>query len=206
MITYIMISGIIGSFVFSTRVPDMGGDILSGKIINYITKPISILDYLLSREAADKLINLLFGVTEVILFITIFKPHIYIQTNIIVYVILLLYILMAALLAFFISYLLAMIAFWSNEVWAPRYIYIVISSILAGTAFPLDILPKFMYEIFMLTPFPYLLFIPIKIYLQGFSFNLIKPSIVLIVWMMLLYFFSKFIWNKGMREFSFFGK
>src|SRR5688572_18989516 len=45
MITYILLSAILGAFSYGTRTHEIASDILQGNIINYILKPISFFEY-----------------------------------------------------------------------------------------------------------------------------------------------------------------
>jgi len=206
MITYILLSSIIGTFVLSGRVADLAAEILNGTIINYLTKPISFTGYLIAKELANKTLNLLFGITEIVILIVLFQPSVFIQPHLSNYGILLILIVIGAALSFLISFLLSLVAFWSNEVWAPRFIYTVVVWVLAGTLFPLDILPKPIYLLFMLTPFPYLLYLPTKIYIEGFSPEFLPFIAIACAWIGILFVVTRSVWHKGLKEFTFFGK
>ena len=113
---------------------------------------------------------------------------------------------MGIVIHFFLSFMLSLLAFWTTEVWAPRFIFWTLITMLAGAYFPLDILPKPIYYLLLLTPFPYLTFLPAKIYLTGLTVELFIPFTLGGVWMVILYLCAKKIWRKGLREFSFYGR
>ncbi|MDO8497102.1 MAG: ABC-2 family transporter protein [bacterium] len=206
MFTYILIMNLLGALLFSSRTGDLAGEIRDGKVINYIMKPFSVLRQLLTKEAADKLINGSFQIVETVSIILIFKPPMFIQSDPFVYVAVLVSLCINILISFLVLYLLSLIAFWTAEVWAPRFIYFIFISLLSGSMYPLDILPKSLYTILLFTPFPYFNYLPTRIYLKGFSVSLIFPFFMSLVWVVILYFLSRKIWNKGMKEFSFFGR
>ncbi len=206
MITYIFLVGLIDSVAISSRTADLAGDIVNGNIINHLLKPISVFSIIGMREFVDKLVNGSFALIEIVLFILILHPRFFFQTNISVYPFIALAVLLGTLIAFFMSLSLSLIAFWTSEIWAPRFIYFILISMLAGTAFPLDILPSKIYNLLLLTPFPYFVYLPAKIYLQGVTVETIPSFIMAGVWCVILFFVAKITWNRGIRQFSFFGK
>lgn len=206
IISYILLLNITSALVLSSRTTDIANDILSGNIINYLLKPISFFKTFISRELADKTINIIFSIIEVILLMIVLKPTLFIQTNLINYFVFFIAILIGGAIAFFINLSLSFIAFWTSEVWAPRFIYFILINFLAGSFFPLDILPQPIYNFFLLTPFPYLIFLPIKIYLNGLTQELLTPLIIGTCWSIILYYFSRMFWLKGIKQFSFYGR
>jgi len=206
MLTYVLLSSLISNFVLGTRTVDVAGEILSGDIINYILKPISFFKYYLARDFIDKLLNIFFAAIEILLIIVLFKPPVFLQNNVSVYIPLIIFILLGALTSFFISLSLSFIGFWSNEIWAPRFIYFILIFFLSGTYFPLDILPKSIYYFLLLTPFPYFYYLPTKIYLQGTNHNLFVQILISLIWVYSSYNLVKLLWQKGLKSYSFFGR
>ena len=206
MLTYVLLSNVMADIALSTRTADIAGEILKGDVINYILRPIAFFKYQVFRDLGDKFLNIGFSVTEVVLVLLIFKIPFFVQTNPVLYVAMAISILIGCVISFFVNMSMSFIAFWSNEVWAPRFVFIMLLLIFAGSFFPLDILPRWLYYAFFLTPFPYLFYLPTRIYL-GMSFVNVVPFLMGgSVWCVLSYACAKMLWNKGLREFSFFGR
>jgi len=201
-----MLINILSSLVLGTRTTDVANDILTGDIANYFLKPMSFFKFLISKEVADKFVNFTFSVLEILLLLFVFKPHIYIQTNPLPYLLFFISIFIGLVLSFCISVSLSFIAFWSTDTWAPRFIFFTLVSMLAGTFFPLDILPKSIYNLLLLTPFPYLLFLPSKIFTHGFSFDILIPLVISIIWTVILINLTKIIWKNGIKNYSAYGR
>src|SRR3989338_842145 len=81
MLTYILISNIVSSFVFATRTMDIGDEINSGDLSNYLLKPINYFTYWWAKDVADKGMNIFFSIIEVLLMTVLLKPDLFIQTN-----------------------------------------------------------------------------------------------------------------------------
>src|SRR3989338_3193424 len=207
MITYIILLNVVSGLVLSTRTSNIAEEINRGNLSNFLLLPFNYFYYNLFRDFADKLINIFFSIFEVIFIIYVFKPQFLFQFN--PYYLLLFFasLILAVFLYFFINLLLSFIAFWSREVWAPRFIFFIIISFLAGTYFPLDIVPNSVYSLISLLPFTYLLFFPIKIYLGQFNATfLIKGFSISLIWLIILYFFSKKVWQARLKIYTAVGK
>ncbi|QQG44008.1 MAG: ABC-2 family transporter protein [Candidatus Roizmanbacteria bacterium] len=206
MITYVLAISFTNALIIASRTTDIASEIVSGDIINYLLRPVSFFSLVITKELADKIVNGIAAVIEIVLLVLIFQPHIFIQQNLSVYPFVFAALLIGAAITFFLSLSLSFIAFWTSEVWAPRFIYFVLISMFAGTFFPLDILPPLLYNFLLATPFPYLIYLPTKIYLTGISGDNIKLLGIGIIWAVVFYFVAKKIWQKGLMEFSFYGK
>lgn len=206
ILTYVLGINILTALILSSRTTDIAGEIVYGDIINYILKPAPFFPMIITKELADKLVNGVFAILEVVFFVWLLKPNIIIQNDITVWFFILAALFIGGTIAFFLSLSLSFAAFWTPETWAPRFIYFVLISLLAGTMFPLDILPKQIYTIFLFTPFPYLMYLPMKIYLTGLSSSIFAMLGVGIIWAVFFYFLARIIWNRGLKEFSFYGR
>ncbi len=206
IMTYILLIYVIGDLVYSSRVADLSNQIRNGAIINQLLKPIPFFHNIFTREITDKLLNLFFSIFEVSLVIFWFKPELFVQTNVLTILLMLLAVFFGVIISFFISFAISLVAFWSAEVWGPRFIFMTLITVLSGSYFPLDILPTFFYRLLLLTPFPYFTYLPTKIYLDGFSFQYLGMVAASCVWAVLAYFFVRVLWRKGIKEFSFFGR
>lgn len=206
LFTYIFLANILNAVILSGKTDQVAGDILNGAIINQLLKPYSFFGMVITREVADKIMNIAFSIVEITIFLIILQPPIVIQSNPENWFLMLLFVAIALILSFLISLSLSLIAFWSTEIWAPRFIFLVLISLAAGTLFPLDILPESFYWAFMVTPFPYLVYVPAHAYLFGFSETTISFIGISLVWVIIFYSACVVLWKKGMKEFSFFGR
>lgn len=206
IMSYILLIYFIGDLVYSSRTADLASQIRNGEIINHLLRPFSFMKALFTREMVDKLLNVVFSVVEIGLLIFLLKPGIFIQTNIMVLALTVVAALAGIAISFFISFAISLIAFWSAEVWAPRFVFFVLITVLAGSYFPLDILPKAFYQFLLFTPFPYFAYLPTKIFVEGFSAQSLWMTVGAWMWVFICYLGALALWRKGIKEFSFFGR
>ena len=203
MLTYILGTQVITSLVFSSRTQEIAENINTGDLSTFLLKPIGYFKYWFFRDLGDKAMNLAFSVVELGLFFLILSPPLFIQSDFAILAFFTFSLFLAVILNFLIGCLMSMIGFWSSEVWAPRFVFYVIISFFTGGLFPLDILPKPIFDFLGLLPFTYLQFFPLKIYLGQVAWlEILKGLIISGVWIGVLFFSLHLVWNKGLTKFS----
>jgi ABC-2 type transport system permease protein len=74
---------------------------------------------------------------------------------------------------------------------------------LAGGIFPLDVLPHFLQIVLQLTPFPYLIYYPIAIFLGKITgLYLVRILLQTVLWTGLMYLVTKYLWRKGLKVYA----
>lgn len=207
MLTYILGTSLIQSLVLSSRSFAVGDEINSGNLSNLLLRPINYFLYWFAKDIADKAANIGLSIVELTILFFLLQPPLFIQTNFFYIAFCLIATILAVILYFFFNFLLGLIGFWSPEVWAPRFIFFILLGFFAGGLFPLDILPKPIFTIFQMSPFPYLLYFPLKIYLGQLKIVEIYTGLgVSLLWVILMYGALKFVWTKGLRTYTAYGK
>lgn len=203
MLTYFILLSFINGVVLTTQSARIAEDINTGDLSRFLLSPISYTKYYMARDFADKMINTFFSLVEITLLILLLKPPLLIQKEIIWWSIFPFSLIFAVIIYFEISVLLSYIAFWSKETWAPRFIFYIVLAFLAGQYFPLDITPKIIYKILMFSPFSYLVYFPIKVYLGNLKIELvIQGFLVMIFWIIVLHLINRFVWKKGLKIYT----
>ena len=203
MITYILGTSLIGSIVLSSRTSDVGDNINRGDLSIFLIRPINYFLYWFSRDIGDKAMNILFSVSELTILFLILNPPWFLQQNINFILLSLIACLLALFLYFLINLLLGFIGFWSPEVWGPRFIFYIIVTFFAGGLFPLDILPKPIFNFFQYLPFTYLMYFPLKIYLGQLGYpEILRGLSVCFIWIILMYFIVQTVWLKGLKSYT----
>ncbi len=207
LLSYIFGVYILQSFIFATRTQTIGVEITQGDLVNYLIRPVNYFSFYVARDLGDKFMNFFFSIGEFLLFYILLQPPLFLQNDIRYLILFLLSIILASILYFLFSVLLSFIGFWSQDIWAPRFIFSIVIGFFAGGFFPLDMLPKYLFAIFQAMPFQYLLYFPMKIYLGQLSFGDIGLGFLLCVfWIGVFSFITKIIWERGLRVYSAYGR
>ncbi len=209
ILTYVFGIIIVRALVLSARAVDVGYDVSSGDLSNYLVKPISYFKYFFTRDIASKILNLSFAVIEFSLLFAVFKPPFFLQTSIISILIFVISTIIAVLIYFLILFLLGAIPFWVPEIgWSSQFlIAIVFVEALSGALFPINILPKIFQSIILATPFPYLIYFPIEVYLGNVNgWGLLGGLLVGISWVGVLWLTLNIVWKKGLKSYQAFGR
>jgi len=201
MMAYIFLTSIIQSLVLSTSLNGLTNAIYSGEISILLTKPIGLFKALATQEIADKSKNFGFVLVESLILFAIFLPTfppIQLTTAIVGFI----WICGGLLLNFTILLLFGAIGFWSPDSWGPRFLFIMLSSLLGGKMFPLDVLPQFVQNVVWLTPFPFLSYAQAQLLLSKLtSIEIIIGFVGLVFWIGMLSVLVRIIWSVGLKEY-----
>lgn len=201
VMTYLFGTTILRSLVMGSRTVDLGWMINSGYLTIPLMRPINTFVLFFVRDLADKLFNLGFMFLELPLIYLIFRPPIFLQSDPISIILFTVSIIMAILIYFYLNIIFGSLAFWSRDVWAPRFMLMVVMEFASGAMFPLDMLPANITTLIHLTPFPYLLYAPLKIYL-GTDPQLYFHLLGSLAWVVILGIISTLIWRKGIKSYE----
>jgi ABC-2 type transport system permease protein len=207
MLTYVVGIAFLRSIVLGSRSADLAGQVRSGELTKFLLQPIKTIGFWFTRDIVDKLLNFFFTIAEIVAVLMILKFWLYFPqnlTNLIYFGILS---LLALFLYFFLSFALSVVAFWTEEIWATRWLFgVIFLEFLAGAFFPLDVLPSWLTKIIYFTPFPYLVFFPLKIWLEQLSTGMIVQAILICSgWLLFFWWLSTFLWKKGAKNYGAYG-
>ena len=209
ILTYVFALMIVRALVLSARAVDVSSDVAEGNLSNYLVKPISYFKYWLTRDISSKALNLSFAAVEFSALFLILRPSFYFQTDPFVLLSFLISIVIAALIYFCILFLISAVPFWAPELgWASQFLVaIVLIEFLSGALFPIDVLPLTLQKIVMSTPFPYMIFFPVQVYLGKITgMAQIQGFLISFTWLVVLWFSMKHVWNKGLKAYQAFGR
>ncbi|PIY68558.1 hypothetical protein COY90_05360 [Candidatus Roizmanbacteria bacterium CG_4_10_14_0_8_um_filter_39_9] len=203
MLSYILFSSFLSAFVMGTRTPEIASDINNGSIINMLLRPISFFGFYFAKDLGDKLVNVSFSFVEILFLAYAFHaPLLVPQPSLLFFY----FLICGVIISFYINMLLSFIGFWTTEVWAPRFLFTMLVFFVSGTYFPLNLLPTTIYQLLLLTPFPYLYFIPTNLFIHKPDNFLVPQMVGALVWTVALHFIARFVWRTGNKNFSFWGR
>lgn len=181
----------------------IAADIKDGQISQFLLKPIDYLSYRLCLFGAGRVTYLSVAVLPLTLFMLALSKYLVLPVDANAFGLFLLSTLLTALLQFFMSYALAMLAFWVLEVSTFIFIVFAFEYIASGHLFPLDILPAGLQQALFFTPFPYQLYFPVSIYMgKAAGSDLVKGLAIQAFWVAAMYAIARFAWTRGIRKYS----
>lgn len=181
----------------------IAADIKDGQISQFLLKPMDYLTYRLCLFGAGRLIYTVVAFVPVALFIFIQRKNFILPADAATVGWFAFSLVLTGLLQFFISYTMALLAFWVLEVSTFIFIVFAFEYIAGGHLFPLDILPPTLAKVLNFTPFPYQLFFPVNIYLgRATGGALYHGLLIQACWVVAAYLLARVVWNRGIRRYS----
>jgi ABC-2 type transport system permease protein len=202
MMTYIFLMLMVKSVVLAAKSPDVvGGEIASGELSNYLLKPMSYFKYWWTRDVTAKVMNFVFSLVELSVLYYFLQSELVIQKNIIIFLLFIIACVVSALIYYFLLMIFMAVSFWTPEnTWGGVFLLLVLFEVLGGMLFPLDILPTGLRTVLFLTPFPYLIYVPVKIWLgTGEGLMLIGGALVELG---VVYWIAQYLWSKGLKVYA----
>ena len=181
----------------------IAADIKDGNISQFLLKPIDYLWYRLCLFLSGRVTYLAVASIPLAIFIVYLRQYFLLPPNWAAFGAFLISTVLTALLQFFMSYTMAMLAFWVLEVSTFIFILFAFEYLASGHLFPLDILPPTLAQVLFFTPFPYQLYFPVSIYMGKVTGpDMIRGLIIQALWVAAGYGMARFAWRRGIKRYS----
>ncbi len=181
----------------------IAADIKDGNISQFLLKPIEYIWYRLCLFFAGRLTYLAVAAVPLTVFVVCLRRDFVLPPGWTAFGWFLVSTALTALLQFFMSYTMAMLAFWVLEVSTFIFILFAFEYIASGHLFPLDILPHGLQEVLRYTPFPYQLYFPVSIYMgKANGVELARGLLLQLFWVAAAFSAARLMWRRGIRKYS----
>lgn len=181
----------------------IASDIKDGNISQFLLKPIDYLWYRLCLFGAGRATYMAVAIVPLTLFILYFRQYFALPADWTTLGLFIVSVMMTALLQFFMSYAMAMLAFWVLEVSTFIFILFAFEYIASGHLFPLDILPPLIERALYFTPFPYQMYFPVSIYMGKTTGTALAQGLAIqALWVLAAYVLARFAWRRGIKRYS----
>jgi ABC-2 type transport system permease protein len=204
MIYYYLLTILVSNLVTPTEDEwQIAADIREGQINALLTKPMSYLSYRFSIFLSGRLVYTFVTLPPIALIFLYFRHFITLPDHLMTYILTFLSILMAAFMQFFITYSLAMMAFWILEITTIVFIVYSFEYFLGGQMFPIDIMPAGIQTALKWTPFYYELFCPVAIFLERLKgAELWQALAIQTGWLLLTWAAARAMWKHGLGHYQ----
>ena len=203
MVTYLLGGGLINSFILTTAEnPETSRSIQDGSLSNLLVKPISPYWMWFIRDLSMKSFYLVLGFLGYTVVFFFFRQYLtpFVSTVHLIY--LFASLVFAALLQFFLFEFLSLLAFWVENTYGIRFIMRVVMEVAGGAIIPLSFFPGLLQTIFLALPFPFLIYLPMRIYLGKIPLALIPPELFKeALWIAGLAVMNRVVWKRGIRQY-----
>ncbi len=206
MITYFVLSTIVGFFVWSNVDRWIENDILEGELVHYLLRPIDYIADSFYGEVGMKIMNLAVQGLPIVLlshFVLglLFTGYAYLIFGIIS-------LILASTIMFIISMTIGFFAFWLGRIQGISRMKRAFIVFMSGGMIPLTFFPSWFITASNYLPFQYIRYVPVNVYLGKYGFtaagfdNLFVMIGMQIVWVILLYLISRAVWNIALKKFA----
>ncbi len=181
----------------------IAADIKDGNISQFLLKPVDYLWFRFCLFLSGRATYLTVAFIPIVLVIIFLREYFVLPPDGATFAAFVVSVGLTALLQFFLSYTMAMLAFWLMEISTFVFILYAFEYIASGHMFPLDILPPVVQQILNFTPFPYQLYLPVGIYLGKVSGSQLVIGMAMQAgWVVVTYFLARFAWFHGIKKYA----
>jgi ABC-2 type transport system permease protein len=204
MISYYLMVNVVDSL---TAVAEddwqIAADIKDGNISQFLLKPLDYLSYRFCLYLAGRAIYTTVAILPVAVFTVYLREYFVLPDHFEALVMFIVSVGLAAMLQFFIAYSVALLAFWILDVSTLIFIQFAFEYLASGHLFPLDILPPTLAGVLRLTPYPYLTYFPVAVYLGRVTGHELWTGLAIqTFWVLVGYAGARWIWSRGIRRYS----
>lgn len=181
----------------------IAADIREGQINSFLTKPVNYLAYRTSIFLSGRLVYTAITIIPIAVIFWYFRSYVVLPGSVLTYAAALLSLVMAAFIQFFITYTLAMMAFWILEISTIVFIVYSFEYFLGGQMFPLDIMPGAIQATMKWLPFYYELFCPIAIFLERLrGAEMFQALGIQTLWLCVTWAAANLMWRRGLGHYQ----
>lgn len=198
MISYHIWAMIVGLLAQGHTALNLAEEIRLGRISSYLIYPFNFWEFHTAHFLAFQLLQLVVaGVTLSIIVALGFMSF----PSFGVLLTGLAYCLFVSFFWFALQYLTGILGFWLEETWILRVILGIVVSFLSGAIIPLDLYPETFVQILNYTPFPYLTYYPIRLFM-GETQGLTWAYLSIALWITAFCWINHLIWKRGIRMYT----
>lgn len=188
---------------------DLSRQIRSGGFSKYLIKPFSLTSSKIADSISWRAIRFVFLIPLVVYLIFYLHQLDYdfslINLNINIFFTLL-SLIMAFLLNFFIKMIMGLATFWFTEVGWIFFAFRIVNGFFSGELIPVDLFPEAVLKLADLLPFKYMLFFPLSLALNKYSYiQSITGLFAQAGWTLVFYLAYKLVLKKGIRVYEAYG-
>ena len=202
MVIYVVMAGIMGKYTATWFEYEIMEDIMEGNMNRFFVQPIGHLGYRIIGFMGFKTIEntMVVLISAALLFIISVAAGI--TFSIINILILLLIAPLALMINAMMFYCLSVVNFWLTWGWGVFNGARVITTILSGGIFPLDVFGENVMFILKFLPFQYIVYFPLGVVVGNVQgMDIVFGVLMQLMWIAVLFVLSQILWPIGMKKY-----
>jgi ABC-2 type transport system permease protein len=176
-------------------------DMQKGRLSHFLLTPLDPAWRYVASHLAERLARLPFSAALVVLFFVLYPPAFFVPDPVEA-LLAVAFCLVAFALRFLLQYTFALLSFWTERATNVESLVFIVYMFLSGAVAPLDVFPPAVKDVVMLTPFPYLIWVPARLVIGGGDIDVLRAALVCGAWMAALFIVNRLVWARGLRHHS----
>jgi ABC-2 type transport system permease protein len=175
-------------------------EVVEGRLSPRLLQPLDPVWHHVAMHLSERLARLPFALLLVGLFFLLYPQAMWLPNlgNVLLFIPV---VILAFAVRFLMQYTFALLAFWTERASAIEQFWVLFYLFLSGIIAPLEVFPPGVREVALWTPFPYLIHFPATI-LIGLPENILRGILVMLGWSMLFFILNRWLWRKGLKQYS----
>jgi ABC-2 type transport system permease protein len=175
-------------------------EIVEGKLSFRLLQPLDPVWHHVARHLAEKMTRIPLIILFAALFLLLYPDARWVPQAVNA-CLAIIAIALAFILRFAIQYTFAMLAFWTERASAIQQFWYLFYIFLSGAIAPLEVFPPTVRQVIEWTPFPYMMHFPAAL-LVGLPVDIGKSILNIIVWTIIFILANRWLWRKGLKQYS----
>jgi ABC-2 type transport system permease protein len=175
-------------------------EVVQGRLSPRLLQPIDPVWHHVAMHLSERIARLPFVVMLVGLFFLLYPQAIWLPSlgRVLLF---LPVVALAFTVRFLMQYTFALLAFWTERASAIEQFSFLFYLFLSGMIAPLEVFPLSVRVVAQWTPFPYLIHFPAAI-LIGLPVDIVRGILVMLGWSLLFFILNRWLWRKGLKQYS----
>ncbi len=181
---------------------EVSEEIRNGLINQFLLKPINYFAYRLSIFGAARLVSGGLALVPVLLVSPLLIDFLTLPPLGWTYLAAIPALFMSALIQFTLAYCFGLLTFWFLEIQSFVILSLAIESVLGGQIFPLDLFPRWLYDVSTYLPYYYQMYFPAALLTGRISDPAfaVRGLCIQLFWVVELYGIAQLLWSRGLRR------
>ncbi|MBL9215208.1 MAG: ABC-2 family transporter protein [Opitutaceae bacterium] len=202
-LTYFIVMLVLQFFISAMNEDyEVSEDIRNGLINQFLLKPVNYYLYRLTVFVSARLVSGALALLPVLLALPLLAPYLTLPPLSWNYAAAVPALVMSALIQFTIAYCFGLLTFWFLEIQSFIILSLAVETVLGGQVFPLDLLPRWLYDFSAYLPYYYQMYFPVALLTGRITDEafILRGLGIQLFWVIALLGVAQLLWHRGLRR------